>query len=42
MAIPKPAFTGLGMLPYADFRVLAPLPETEVQNDELLTQNPGY
>lgn len=42
MDIPKPASTGLGPLPYSDFRLLAPLPNNEVQGDELLDQNPGY
>lgn len=40
--IPKPASSGLGPLPYSDFRILAPLPNNEVQSDALLQQNPGY
>jgi hypothetical protein len=39
--IPKPQ-TGFAVLPYEDFRVLAPIPFAEVDNNDLLTQNPGY
>ena len=38
--IPKP--TRGTVIPYTDFRVLAQLPETEVDNNPQLVQNPGY
>ena len=40
--IPKPQVTGANVLPYTDFRVLARIPVTEVTNNSLLVQNPGY
>lgn len=40
--VPKPAHSGLPALPYTDFRILAALPSTEVQNNDRLVQNPGY
>ena len=39
--VPKPQ-TGFNVLPYTDFRILAPLPDVEVTNNPLLNQNPGY
>ena len=39
--IPKPQ-TGFGVLPYSDYRILAPIPELEVDLNSQLTQNPGY
>lgn len=42
MDIPKPAASGNPPLPYTDFRILAPIPSTEVQNNPELQQNPGY
>ncbi len=39
--IPKPQSV-VGVLPYTDFRILAPLPADEVDNNPLLEQNPGY
>jgi starch-binding outer membrane protein, SusD/RagB family len=42
MDIPKPVHSGLNPLPYTDYRVLAPLPSTQVQNNPELVQNPGY
>lgn len=39
--IPKPQSV-IGVLPYTDFRILAPLPASEVDNNPLLDQNPGY
>jgi hypothetical protein len=41
MDIPKPQ-TAFGVLPYDDFRVLAPFPNSEVQSNPQLDQNPGY
>jgi hypothetical protein len=40
--ITKPAFGNNAIVPYADFRILAPLPNAQVQNNALLKQNPGY
>lgn len=40
--IPKPAHSGQSPLPYDDFRILAPLPTSQVQNNPELEQNPGY
>ena len=41
--IPKPQVgNGDGVIPYTNFRILARLPVTEVANNDLLTQNPGY
>lgn len=42
MDIPKPAHSGNAPLAYTDFRILAPIPSTEVQNNPELEQNPGY
>lgn len=42
MDVPKPAHSGNLALNYTDFRMLAPLPTTEVQNNPELEQNPGY
>lgn len=42
MDIPKPAHSGNAALAYPDFRILAPLPTTQVQNNPELAQNPGY
>lgn len=42
MDIPKPASLRLPAIDYTDFRILAPVPNTEVQSNELLKQNPGY
>jgi hypothetical protein len=42
MDITKPAFGANPIVPYTDFRILAPLPATQVQNNALLIQNPGY
>ena len=39
--IPKPQ-TGFNVLPYTDFRILAPIPFGEVDNNPNLVQNPGY
>ncbi len=41
LAIPKPQ-TPLEVLPYSDFRILAPLPTGEVADSPVLVQNPGY
>jgi hypothetical protein len=40
--ITKPAFGNNPTVPYTDFRILAPLPATQVQNNAKLQQNPGY
>jgi starch-binding outer membrane protein, SusD/RagB family len=40
--ITKPAFGSNPTVPYTDFRILAGLPATQVQNNALLKQNPGY
>jgi hypothetical protein len=40
--ITKPAFGNNPTVPYSDARILAPLPNTQVQNNALLKQNPGY
>jgi hypothetical protein len=40
--ITKPAFGNNPTVPYTDFRILAGLPATQVQNNALLKQNPGY
>jgi len=42
MDITKPAFGNNATVPYADFRILAALPNAQVQNNSLLKQNPGY
>ncbi len=39
--IPKPQ-SGGGVLPYTDYRILAPIPETQVALNPDLVQNPGY
>jgi hypothetical protein len=38
--IPKPA--GIPTLSYSDFKVLAPLPQAQVNLNPLIKQNPGY
>jgi hypothetical protein len=40
--ISKPAFGGNPVVPYSDFRILASIPNAQVQNNPLLKQNPGY
>lgn len=40
LAIPKPA--PLVAIPYADFRILAPVPQAQVILNPLIKQNPGY
>lgn len=40
--VPKPASSGLPPLPHDDYRILAPLPTNEVENNAELLQNPGY
>ena len=40
--ITKPAFGNNATVPYTDFRILAPLPATQITNNALLKQNPGY
>lgn len=40
--ITKPAFGNNPGVAYTDPRILAPLPNAQVQNNELLQQNPGY
>jgi hypothetical protein len=40
--ISKPAFGNNPTVPYTDFRILAGLPNNQVQNNPLLKQNPGY
>lgn len=40
--VPKPAHSGLPPLPYSDFRILAPIPSDQVENNPELEQNPGY
>ena len=40
LAIPKPV--PLAAIPYADFRILAPLPQAQVILNPLIKQNPGY
>lgn len=42
MDIPKPAHSGLPPVPYGDYRLLGPLPDTQVENNPELVQNPGY
>jgi hypothetical protein len=42
MDITKPAFGGNPIVPYTDFRILASIPNSQVQNNPLLKQNPGY
>ncbi len=43
MNIPKPQAPALApALPYSDYRILAPLPDQEIQNNPQLVQNPGY
>lgn len=42
MDIPKAAAQGGNSLPYADFRVLANIPDGALSNNSNLTQNPGY
>jgi hypothetical protein len=39
--IPKPQ-QPFNVLPYTDFRILAPLPQSEVDESPVLVQNPGY
>jgi starch-binding outer membrane protein, SusD/RagB family len=39
--IPK-AQAGVAPIPYADVRILAPLPQRDVDLNDLLVQNPGY
>ena len=39
--IPKPQ-TPAGVLPYSNYRVLAPIPFVEVETNPAITQNPGY
>ena len=39
--IPKPQ-TGFNVLPYTDFRILARVPQSEVELNPQLVQNPGY
>ena len=40
--ITKPAFGSNPIVQYTDFRILAPIPATQVQNNAMLKQNPGY
>jgi starch-binding outer membrane protein, SusD/RagB family len=40
--ITKPAFGNNAIVPYTDFRILAPIPSTQITNNALLKQNPGY
>ncbi len=42
MDITKPAFQGNPTVPYTDFRLLAPIPTSQVENNPMLEQNPGY
>ncbi len=42
MDITKPAHGGNPTVPYTDFRLLAPIPAVQVQNNPELVQNPGY
>ncbi len=43
MDIPKPQAPALApALPYEDYRILAPLPSQQVENNPQLCQNPGY
>lgn len=42
MDIPKPAHSGLPPLPYTDYRILGSLPNSQVENNPELEQNPGY
>lgn len=39
--IPKPQ-SAEGTIPYSDYRILAPLPTGEIDQNDLLVQNPGY
>jgi hypothetical protein len=40
--ITKPAYGSNPAVPYSDFRILASLPNDQVQNNPMLVQNPGY
>lgn len=42
MDVPKPSSTFLAPVTSNDFRILAPLSDTQVENNPLLNQNPGY
>jgi hypothetical protein len=42
MNIPKTAASAQQTLSYSDFRVLSFIPESELNLDDALTQNPGY
>ncbi|AXJ01874.1 Starch-binding associating with outer membrane [Cyclonatronum proteinivorum] len=42
MEVPKPSSTFLSPIGFDDFRILAPLSSTQVENNPLLNQNPGY
>ncbi|MFN3595675.1 MAG: RagB/SusD family nutrient uptake outer membrane protein [Rubricoccaceae bacterium] len=42
MDIPKAARTAAPAVPYANFRILAPIPTAQVDLNPNLTQNPGY
>ncbi len=40
--VPKPAASGVGTLPYTDFRMLQQIPNDQVLLNSNLEQNPGY
>lgn len=42
MDVPKPAPTGQATLSYNDFRLLAPIADSQVELNEELVQSPGY
>lgn len=42
MEIPKSAASQVPNVRYNDFRLLAPIPESEINLNDLLVQNPGY
>ncbi|MBL7861947.1 MAG: RagB/SusD family nutrient uptake outer membrane protein [Cyclobacteriaceae bacterium] len=40
--VPKPAASGVGTLPYTDFRMLQQIPNDQILLNSNLVQNPGY
>lgn len=41
-ALPKPQTDGATVIPYSDFRILAPIPNSQIELNPNLEQNPGY